>query len=250
MSHPFPRRRFLVAAAACTVLVVASWAWAAEPVRGSGAVQVQARSPGAFTAVHLSLPADVEVRTAGADGLTIETDANLLPLIETRIVNDALEIRLVRGVTGTRPTVLRIVVNARHIDGLAVAGLGNIKAQALRTGALDLSVAGSGSITATSLLCENLHASVAGSGRITLDGTAPRLTASVAGSGDLAAGRLRSETATVNLAGSGGATVWPAATLTAALVGSGDLRYYGNPSVSTSAVGSGAVRRVASSPSS
>jgi hypothetical protein len=250
MSPADPSRRQFVAAAAAFAAAAALTSRSADAAGGRGNVQVQARSPGPFTAVHLRVPADAEVRTGNADGLTIETDAALLPLVETVVVDGALEIRLARGVTEIRPTVLRIVVTARHIDDLAVAGSGALKTEALRTGALHLSVAGTGSITATKLHCEQLHASVAGSGTITLDGEAPRLTASVAGSGDLAAGHLRSESASVNLAGSGSVTVWPAAALTASLVGSGDVRYYGQPKVRASSAGSGSVRRAAGSPSS
>jgi hypothetical protein len=250
MSPADPSRRQFVAAAAAFAAAAALASRSAEAAGGRGNVQVQARSPGPFTAVHLGVPADAEVRTGNADGLTIETDADLLPLIETVVVDGALEIRPLRGVTAIRPSVMRIVVTARHIDGLAVAGSGDLKTDALRTGVLHLSVAGTGSITATKLHCDRLHASVAGSGTITVDGEAPRLTASLAGSGDLAAGRLRSDTARVSVAGSGSATVWPAAELTASLVGSGDVRYYGDPKVRTSAAGSGAVRRVANSPSS
>ena len=249
MSNESPRRRFL-AAAALAAMGAAFASHASESIAGRGGVQVQTRTPGAFTAVHVAVPADVDVRIADADSLTIQTDANLLPLIETAIVNGALEIRLPRNVSAIRPTVLRIAVRARRIEGLAVAGSADLKAEALRSGSLHLSVAGSGSIAATQLHCDEVRASVAGSGKITLDGEAPRLTASVAGSGELAAGRLRSETARVNLAGAGSATVWPAAALTASIAGSGDLRYYGHPKVSTSTVGSGAVRRAAGAPGS
>jgi hypothetical protein len=248
MTSHSPRRQFLGAACALAALAAAPCARAAEQVDGRGGVQVQARAPGAFTAVELSLPAQVEVRLAGADGLTIETDGNLLPLIETPVVDGTLEIRLARSVAGIHPTVLRIVVHARRIERLAVAGSGSIATEALRAAALKLSVAGTGSIAAARLHCDALEASLAGSGSITVDGEAPALRASVAGSGDLAAGRLRSDTARVSLAGSGSATVWTAGELTASLVGSGDVRYYGNPRVRTSSVGSGTVRRAAGSP--
>ena len=248
MTKSSPRRQFLATAWALAALAAAPSARAAEQVDGRGSVQLQTRAPGAFTAVQLGMTAQVEVRIGGADDITIETDDNLLPLIETPVVNGALQIRLSRSVAGIHPTTLRIVVRARRIDRLAVAGSGSMRTEALRAGSLKLDVAGTGSIVAAGLHCDALEASVAGSGSITVDGEAPTLTASVAGSGDLVAGRLRSETARVSLAGSGNATVWTAGALTASLVGSGDLRYYGNPRVRTSSVGSGTVRQAAGSP--
>jgi hypothetical protein len=249
MNRHSHRRQFLLAACAAAALAAATGARAADQVEGRGAVQVQTRTPGAFTAVRLSVPAQVVVRTGEPDSLAIETDANLLPLIETAVVDGALEIRLARGVDGIRPTTLRIVVHARRIDRLAVAGSGRMTAESLHAASLQLDVAGTGSISAGQLRCDAVAASLTGSGAITLDGEAPTLSASVSGSGDLAAGRLRSDTVHVSLAGSGHATVWAAGELNASLVGSGDLRYYGHPRVHAASVGGGAVRRVAGSPS-
>lgn len=247
MTVPSSRRRLLLVAASLAFLAAGTSA-AAESIEGNGEIRVETRAPGAFTAVGLGAPADVEVRTGNADEVRIETDANLLPLIQTRVADGALTIRWPKHVGGIAPTRLRIVVQARRIEALAVAGAGSIKADGLRTEALRLSLSGSGTIALRNLQCQSLRTSQAGSGAIMADGKATRLVASLSGSGELQAARLESGTARVSIAGSGNATVWASSELNASLVGSGDLRYHGNPQVHESSVGTGSVRRIGGAP--
>jgi hypothetical protein len=243
------RRALLFAACGVTLVAAAPAVRAGETLAGRGPVQAQVRTPGAFTGVALRMPAEVEVSAGATDTVTVETSRDLLPLVETIVVRDTVVIRLREGVSGVDAAVLRIKVQARRIDALAVAGSGSIKAESLRSPSLKLSVTGSGSLVAARLHCGALDAAVAGSGSITVDGEATAFTASLAGSGDLMAARLRSDVARVSLAGSGTATVWTTGELVASLLGSGDVRYYGRPKLRISTLGSGAVRRVADAPS-
>ncbi len=86
LSQPTVRRRTVlatVAAAAATGVVQA----ASDRVAGSGPVRTQTRPLDAFTGIALALPAQLELRTGTAEGITIETNENLLPLIETSVEN-------------------------------------------------------------------------------------------------------------------------------------------------------------------
>ena len=86
-----PNRRRLLAACAlalaagtASVPALAEWSFGrSEQVQGNGKIVRQARNIGHFNGLATALPGNVEIRTGNSEGLSIETDENLLPLIET-----------------------------------------------------------------------------------------------------------------------------------------------------------------------
>jgi hypothetical protein len=242
-----PRRAVLAALAAAAATGPAHAA--PDRVAGSGPVLAQTRRLDPFTGVALALPAQVELRIGSADSITIETNENLLPFIEAVVENGTLRIRPVRRGMSLTGDELKMVVTARRIERLSLAGSGAISGADLHAPRLNLDVAGGGSIALARVACEALAASIAGAGLVTIDGTAPDVSASIAGAGKLRAERLKSRAVNVNIVGSGEATVWAAGTLNASVAGSGTVRYYGSPKVRAATVGSGSAERIGPSPS-
>jgi len=250
-------RRFL--AAACVLALGAAfaipatqardWGWTmGEQVQGNGNVQRQVREVGAFSGVALSLPGKVEIRSGGREGVTVEADGNLLPLIETVVEDGTLKIR---GKDRTTPKSrnLKFIVQARAVERLSVAGSGDIDADAVRGERIQLAVGGSGDIRVRKAEGSQLGANVSGSGDLRVDdGSVRSLSLSIAGSGDADLAHVRSDGAKVNIAGSGAAKVWAHSDLNVSIAGSGDVEYYGDPRVRNSVVGSGAVRRAGAAP--
>lgn len=234
---------------ACVPVTAEAWDWGFgfNTTKGSGVLKTEARSVSGFNRIGLSLPGVVEVVQGDAEGLTIETDDNLLPLIETVVDNGSLKLRVRdRGNISTK--TLKITVNAKSIEGLSVGGSGDIRVAKLRTGKLKASIAGSGDISITSLEADDLHVSIAGSGTFVAGGKVNTLESSIAGSGDVKAGKLESNSSKISIAGSGDATVWAKDTLSVKVAGSGDVKYYGDAKVSQSVAGSGSIKRLGSSP--
>jgi hypothetical protein len=221
---------------------------AADRVEGSGPVRTQTRRLDAFTGIALGVPAELEVRIGAAEGITIETNENLLPFIETAVEHGSLQIRPARPDLSLAASVLKMVVTTRRVDSLSLPGAGTISAASLRAPRLNLQVGGSGSIVLARVECESLAASISGSGVIMLDGATSDLSASIAGSGKLRAGRLKSQAVNVSIMGSGEATVWAAVRLNASVAGSGTVRYYGSPAVQAATVGSGSAERLGPAP--
>jgi len=215
---------------------------------GDGTIVKRNRELGHFTGVALSLAAQVELRIGNAETATVETDQNLQSLVETVVENGTLQIRA-KGPGNIDPHVLRIVVQARQIDHLAVGGSGSINADALRAPRLKLEVSGSGAIGVKSAEAETISAFMGGSGNMKLGGGSTRkLSVSIGGSGDVQAGDLRADQVNVNIGGSGDVTVWAREALKAAIAGSGDINYYGDPKVKGAVVGSGGMKRLGPAP--
>lgn len=241
-------RSILIAAALLAPLAAtqaAPFGWlGGDKVAGSGHVARETRQPGRFHGVSLAVNGSVEVRTGGDEAVTIETDDNMLPLIETVVENGVLQIRPVKKNTQLDPRRLKVTVQARAIDSLGVAGSGTIRADRLRGDKVALELAGSGSIDAVAIEAKSVSIEVAGSGNVRVAGAADSVDVSLAGTGKADAARLTGREVAANVSGSGLATVTARQSLAAAITGSGTISYYGDPQLSRAVTGSGVVRRL------
>lgn len=235
---PHPTRRTLLA-----TLAALAAAPAFARVRGNGTRRSETRALSGFTGVAFSLPGQLEVRLGSTEGVVIETDDNLLPLIETRVSRGMLEIRAAHD-ESIDPQFLKVVVTARSIEQLSLAGSGTLTAEGLKGRRLKVDLGGSGVIDLPGLQVDELAVSAGGSGRLKLAGAAKELKLSVAGSGSVAAGGLQADEAKVSMAGSGVATVAVHSRLKVSIAGSGSVRYSGDPKVESSVAGSGSVQRL------
>lgn len=241
MNTFFAHRR--LAAFLCGALLLAAPVLA-ETVRGNGAIRTQARPATGFTGIALSVPARVEIRQGSTEGITIEADENLLPLIETVVKRGSLEIRPVRKNLDIESHSIKIVVQARQLEELAIGGSGSMVADTLKAGQLEMKIGGSGNVDIHRLDADRLNVAIGGSGNVKLAGTAKRVSVAIGGSGDLDASSLIADQAEVSLAGSGDAALAVRSSLQATVAGSGSIRYSGDPSVTKTIVGSGQIKRV------
>jgi len=211
-------------------LALAATLASAETLTGSCNPATDTRNVAGVRSVSMSVPGRLEIVAGDAEKLTLSGDDNVLPAIETTVERGELRIRFrERGSLNVRlKAPLRMTLTAKSIEGISVAGSGDVVANAMDARKLALSIAGSGNIT--------------------LGGKAQSLDVQIAGSGDVKAGKLDAKSASVSIAGSGDATVWARESLNASVAGSGDVRYYGDPSVQRSVMGSGTVRRVGAAP--
>ena len=234
----------LVLTVLLALLPASAVAIGAQDIVGSGVVITETRNAGGFHGVALSLEAKLELVQDGKEELTITGDDNIVPLAETVVEDGTLKIRWKKGTHSARYKDLGIVVHAKSVDSLALAGSGEIAAKALKTATLRVSLAGSGRATIDSLNAESASVNIEGSGNVSAAGRIDSLDVSVAGSGQLSAAKLESKNAKVAMAGSGRATLWATQTLDASVVGSGTVRYYGKPRVHSAVAGSGTVKQM------
>lgn len=190
----------------------------AGTVTGSGVIITEARALSGFHAVELHGFGTVDIVRGEQEGVQVEADDNVVPLVRTEVVGGRLIIGLVSG-TSLRNATLRVSVQATTLDELATEG--------------------SVDATVTGLAGARFALSVRGSGDIELAGTSGDLSVDLDGSGDVDAGGLVAERATVRIEGSGDVRVQATSTLAATIDGSGDITYVGTPALSTNISGSG-----------
>jgi Putative auto-transporter adhesin, head GIN domain len=223
-----------------------AWDW--NSIVGSGVIKTETRDVTGFTGIGLSLPAKVSLTQGDKEGVTIEAEDNILPMIETLVEDHTLKIRWKEKFSSMRVGKIKINVTAKTIERLVVAGSGDIRAEQLSAGNLKVSIAGSGDISIKTLRADALKVSISGSGDFSAGGSANSLAVSIAGSGDVKAQKLETKSATVTIAGSGDALVWATDSLSVKVAGSGDVAYYGDPTISKSVLGSGSLKRLGSAP--
>lgn len=224
-----------------------SWPFGAG-VSGSGHVSRTQRQVSAFKGVSLELPARVEIVQGEAEGLVIEADDNIAPLIETVVENEQLKIRVAQRFKSLKPTVLKLTLHVRALEQISIAGSGDVIAQKLQSPTLEVRIAGSGDVRLAALQADSLSVSISGAGDFMAAGRADNARYSIAGSGALKCSALASKNVRISIAGSGDATVWASQTLNVSIAGSGDVGYYGDATLAQSVAGSGRIKKLGSAP--
>jgi len=224
-----------------TLFAVTAAPAAAERIKGSGTIKTETRSVSAFHAVAVDVPANVTLRQGALEGVTLTTDDNIAPLVETVVENGALKIRWARQNLSLDIKRLEIVVDAKTLDAIAVHGSGQLRARTLKAGALHIAVDGSGEMALDTIEATSLKVAIHGDGELTVAGRVDTLDVAISGSGEIHAAKLESRRAQLALNGSAQATVWAKDDLTATIAGSGQISYYGTPRVTQTVAGSGRV---------
>lgn len=215
-----------------------------QVVRGSGTIVSEERAVSDFAAVAFSGFGEMTIIQGDTEGLTIETDENLLPYIESNVRNGVLAIGVrERGVQVVlQPTdSVRYTLRVKDLNTLDLSGAGQISAEALTAPSFALTHSGAGTITIGDLSADKLAATLSGAGAVKIAGKVTGQTVEMSGLGSYTAGDLESQNAKVVLSGAGSATLWVTEKLDATLSGAGSIRYFGSPQVSQSVSGLGSI---------
>jgi hypothetical protein len=216
-------------------------------VTGSGKIQTDTRAVSGFQAISLKTSAKLVLRQGSREGVELRADDNILPLIETRIVDGAggptLEIRSRDGASYSTKTTPVVTVDLIKLSGLSVSGSGDVTSDGLRSPALKIAISGAGDIRLNQLAVDDLGIKVTGSGDIHFNGRTTRLAVAIAGSGDVDTAGLEADDVSISISGSGGANVNARKALTVSIAGSGDVVYSGDAVPKTSIAGSGTVKK-------
>jgi hypothetical protein len=235
----------LVAAGALALAVVGT-AHAAD-ITGSGKIQSEPRAVSGFQAISLKTSVKVVLRQGSREGAEVRADDNVLPLIETRVVDSGgvptLEIRTPSGTSYRTRTMPVVTVDLIKLNGIAISGSGDVSGDELKSGNLKVAISGAGDIRLNKLAIDDLGVKVSGSGDIRFNGRAGKLAVAIAGSGDVDTAGLEADDVSVNISGSGDASVNARKTLAVAIAGSGSVVYSGDAVPKTAIAGMGTVRR-------
>ncbi|QLC25779.1 DUF2807 domain-containing protein [Parasphingopyxis algicola] len=196
-----------------------------------------------FDRVSLATPDTVEIVRSGTFAVRATGNSDILDELALSVEDGVLRIeyredhdrRWTRR--GGRPAT--IAVTMPSLNGVSLAGSGDIRIGRFTARDFEASIAGSGNIVIESLQTDRAEFEIAGSGDLSVAGTAGEVELEIAGSGDVAAGDFRTRRLDVDIAGSGDVLAYATETVEASFVGSGDVTVRGGARCRSSTIGSG-----------
>ena len=154
--------------------------------------------------------------------LAVTTDENLLPEIETRKIDNYLELRTRKRLRPTRQ--IKVLASSSQRIGVRLSGAGDLTVPALAGAKFALQSSGAADVK--------------------LEGVVDELLVDISGAGDLNARALHARVVQISITGAGDALVDAADTLRVALTGAGEVTYFGNPkTVEKHITGLGSIHR-------
>lgn len=219
----------------------------ADMTTGSGKIVTETRAVSGFQAIASRGSVKLVLRQGTREGIEISGDENILPLVETRVVDrdgvPTLEIGPKRGSMYTTRSPLSATVDLVTLKALSMSGGGSVSSDALKTATLRLALSGSAKVKLRQLSTDELAVDVSGSGDLEFGGKTGKLAVAISGSGDVNARALEADDVSVSVAGSGDVSVTARKTLGVSIAGSGSVAYAGDPVVKSSIAGHGSVKK-------
>jgi hypothetical protein len=207
----------------------------------AGPMASEEREIDAASVVVLATSGDLTIRE-GEPRLVIHAPENALDRLTSEVEGDSLVLGTTPG-PGFGIGRVRYELSLPDLEGIELAGSGDIDADVSSDGTLRVVLDGSGDIDWTGLDADRVDVRLSGSGDIELEGSATGLTVELEGSGNVSADDLDAREAVVSIDGSGNVDVAARDTLSASIAGSGRISYSGDPQVDEDVSGSGDVVR-------
>jgi hypothetical protein len=235
-------------------------------IEGKGDVIKQDRDAKDFKGINLSTSANVFVKQGTAYKVTVESQKNILDLVETVVENGILNIQFKTGSWNLRFDKLNVYIETPSVSSLEISGSGDMTVESafnsddfsidisgagnikipngVTAKKLKVSIGGSGDINMNATTATELTADLNGSGSLDIIGTGEKADLKVTGSGDINAKGFTTKATEADATGSGSISCHASEKLDAHVTGSGDIKYSGNPpSVESSATGSGEIKK-------
>ena len=205
------------------VIVLSATACRVNSRKGSGNIISEKRNTEKFVAINAEGPIHVEIQKGEVPTVTVETDDNIMPYVETKVSGSTLKIRL-KGINRLRNSTIRVYIVAPELKELSSSASAEIESKDV--------------ITASGTI--ELEAGSASKIDIALD--APAVTAETSSGGDIIArGRTKTFTATASSGSSVKAADLHAENATGEASSGASVRMFGSVSITANASSGGHV---------
>jgi hypothetical protein len=209
-------------------------------IYGSGNIISEKRDVATFNNISFNGSGNVFITQDTAQSLRIETDDNIMSLLETDVNDNTLEIDF-QSHHQVNATKLNIYISMAALKTFSLNGSGDMKnSDTIKTDNLSLKITGSGKITMCALAA-SVASEISGSGDITISGKTDDESCKITGSGNIKAFELYSKNAQIEIIGSGDCRITASEFLNAKINGSGDIYYKGKPAITKNISGSGSI---------
>ena len=216
---------------------------ACRRVHGSGNIVTEKKQVKSFKGISVGSSFEVELKTGPAISVEIETDDNLMKLVQVRVSGDVLRIDI-KDNYSINDGHFKAFVTAPEINSIRSSGAASVKAMNVLTssGKIRFDVSGAGKITAD-VDAPEVEAESSGAGDIELGGRTRDYRAEASGAGNIKTKNLQTENAVVTASGAGNVHVHASVKLKAKASGAGNIYYRGGASVDQQVSGAGNVKK-------
>jgi hypothetical protein len=217
----------------------------AQTVRGSGQIETQERAVNPFTRIDFAGLGNLEIELGDRQALRIEAEKNLLPYLETDVLDGTLRIAIQQNINLQPSQDIIFYVTVPSLEAISVSGLGRVRGPELEANRFTIDISGGGDIVIAGLQANQLNVNMDGLGNLEFDnGQVQEQTIEISGGGNYLARDLASSVADISISGLGNAVVQVVDRLDVTVSGSGLVQYIGNPQVTEDISGLGRVEQI------
>ena len=201
----------------------------AQSIRGNGDIDRETRSVSEFEGISASGIFDISFRQSPNYRVEITTDENIMPLVETKVENGILKLRIKKGTR--KITKLEAKISGPYLTSLSLSGATEFEVDSdLETGELKINMSGAAEAEIPYLLANNLQLTLSGSSELTIeDGKIDEAKANLSGASEYVASGNKTESFHVVASGASDARVWVIDDLVVKASGASDVDCKGNP---------------------
>ncbi len=220
--------------------------WISKPftnkqVNGSGTIKKESRTAESFfNKLVIDGNGIATIKIGKATLIEIETDDNLLPLIESYVQDETLFIQPKTKHT-LNHTALKYQITVKNLDEIQTHGSLKITCNSLQSDSLKISMNGSGEAYLNNISADTIKTSINGSALVKTSGKSKKQEVRISGSGKYESIKLQSDKADVKITGAGHALIFAKAHINGTVSGCGKIEYKGNPQIRMTANGNGSI---------
>lgn len=207
---------------------------------GNKDLRKESRDATGFDQIASSGDFKVIVKQGNTYSVEVKAESNLLPYIETEVVDQTLRIKTLGIRILLHSCPIEIFITTPVLNGLLLSGSGMIKTGSFVSDQFRILLSGSGDID-TKINTGLMKAYVSGSGNIFLEGDAKASRLVISGSGRIKSYQSTQRNCEAIIIGSGNMYVNTLETIDARITGSGKVLYISHPIINKSVYGSGDV---------
>jgi hypothetical protein len=211
--------------------------------QGDGNVLKENRKVSPFDGIEVSGAFDIILKQGATEEVTVEADANLLPVIRTEVVGGTLMIETRKPVHHV--TVMKVYVTVKNLNRIDVSGAVDINTEG-RITVPELSIDASGSSDSKlDLAVQKLKLDCSGASKMKFSGSAVEVNMDLSGASDIFAYEMAAESYDIEISGAGNAQLNVSKRIHAEISGAGSVKYKGSPTdIDQSVSGAGSIRKV------
>lgn len=212
-------------------------------VHGDGNVKKEQRTVSSFNGIDVSGAFDIILKQGATEEVTVEADANLLPLIRTDVVGNTLRIETKKPVNHV--TIMKVYVTVKDLNRIDVSGAVDITTDG-RITVPELNIDASGaSDSKLEIAVQKLQLDCSGASKMKFSGSATDVKMDLSGASDIFGYDMLAETYDLEISGAGNAQINVSKKIRAEISGAGSVKYKGSPSdVDQSVSGAGSIKKV------